>query len=213
MRAQARFDNSSMSTFLQFLLQACSVLAWNYSHSVQRTAGVVTATSLTLSVSTKHSSSRSRLSLCLSPSALRWGTVVVSLLILCTLTLFVDRLALRGGWVCFQFSPLPRPEKRHFQNQTNKTKKMSYNYFFSAAHHSVPLAHFTCLHDFEPFAVISVYRVATRIQIKPKLLTAEDNQIWASASNNSHDELKQQLDQESFIWAKLCPHLQNCQNS
>lgn len=67
---------------------------------------------------------------------------------------------LQGGWVCFQFSPLPRPEKQHFQNQTNKTKKMRYHYFFSD--HSVPLgilAHFKYLHDLEEFALITVYMV------------------------------------------------------
>lgn len=33
------------------------------------------------------------------------------------------RPALQGGWVCFQFSPLPCPGKHHFQNQTHKKKK------------------------------------------------------------------------------------------
>lgn len=30
------------------------------------------------------------------------------------------RPALQGGWVCFQFSPLPCPGKHHFQNQTER---------------------------------------------------------------------------------------------
>lgn len=55
------------------------------------------------------------------------------------LILFVDRPALQGGWVCFQFSPLPCPEKQHFQNQTNKTPAKKFNFFPPVADHSFPL--------------------------------------------------------------------------
>lgn len=109
-------------------LHLCSLLAV----SLLESRGLPVWWQQTLTVSTKSTSNlslnnfllSSPVPLCLSSSALQWGTVIVCLLSLCTLILFMDRLTLRGGWVCFQFSPLPCPEKRHFQNQTNKSQKM-----------------------------------------------------------------------------------------
>lgn len=78
------------------------------------------------------------------------------LLILCTLILFMNRLALQGGWVCFQFSPLPCPGKRHLQNRTNKIKKKQ-TIFLLLATMFISLV-FMCLTlFFEGFSVTSTY--------------------------------------------------------
>lgn len=58
-----------------------------------------------------------------SSSSSQRRTVVFCLLVLGALILFVNTLSLQGAWFCFQFSPLPNPEKQHVQNQTNKARK------------------------------------------------------------------------------------------
>lgn len=118
-----------VNTFLSVCSFACCVLAWKDSYSVQWDSQCYDSSLINSHcepnlLSAFHSLFSFLISItrCLSPS-LRRGTVVLCLVSLCTLILFMDRRALQGGWFCFQFSPLPHPEKQHFQNQTNKTRK------------------------------------------------------------------------------------------
>lgn len=116
------------------------------------------------------------------------GVTVSKGLLLCVssffaLILFMNRLALQGGWVCFQFSPLPCPGKHHFQNQTNKIKNifLKHRFLCCSPQYLSPLFYVSnfILKD------LQWYQNIGNPEQTLLLLKAEAKHCWPSAGSNS----------------------------